>query len=103
VVSPAIRLATLEIGEAVDLRELQGVETVPDPQISPLSYVAATVVSNDLVFILSQVDELNARPVGHTKVLRWKGGLWGHFMIDWPTTHIEQDRRHGPFHCCPWA
>jgi hypothetical protein len=69
---------------------------VPEPQVSPLSYVAATVISNDLVFILTQVDELNARAVDHTKVLRWKNGQWGHFMIDWPTTHIVQDRRHGP-------
>jgi hypothetical protein len=66
-----------------------------DPQLSPLSYVAATVLGNDLVFILSQVDELNERSIDHTKVLRWKNGQWGHYMIDWPTTHIVQDHRHG--------
>jgi hypothetical protein len=66
-----------------------------DPQISPLSYVAATVVSNELVFILSQVDELNEDFVDHTKVLRWKSGEWGHFMIDWATTRIVHQRREG--------
>ncbi len=66
-----------------------------DGAMTPLSYGAGTVVSDELVFILSQGDDLNNQGVDHTKALRWKNGQWGRFMIDWATTRIAHERRDG--------
>lgn len=55
----------------------------------PLRFMDATVVREDLVFIVSQVEALNARGVDHTKVLRWKDGVWAHYMLDWPAIAVE--------------
>lgn len=63
-----------------------------EPNPSPLLHVAGTIVRDDLVFIASQVVELNEQDVDHTKVLRWKNGVWGHYMIDFATTALAHER-----------
>lgn len=55
---------------------------------SQIHYMAGVVVRDDLVFISSQLPELNDRGIDHTKVLRWKAGVWAHYMIDWPTISL---------------
>ena len=61
----------------------------------PLRFISATVVRDDLVFVLSQVESLIEREVDHTKVLRWKSGSWAHYMLDWPAiaiAHLNEER-----------
>lgn len=57
-------------------------------QITPLTYVTGFVYRNDLVFISAQVDELVEQDVSHTKMLQWKMGSWGHYMVNWPVTAL---------------
>ncbi|MDY6993190.1 MAG: hypothetical protein SVR94_11380, partial [Pseudomonadota bacterium] len=59
-----------------------------DNEITPLTYITGFVYKDDLVFISAQVEELVEQEVPHTKMLQWKAGSWGYYMINWPVNGI---------------
>lgn len=54
-----------------------------------VTFAECVVVRRDLVFISARIARLDRDGVGHTKVLRWKDGVFAHFMVDWDTTCLS--------------